>query len=56
MGNIDWRNKFDTPIFFVTPDVKRGLGLEDVFPDFHIIVSVWDELIPVLRRKGVSIF
>jgi len=56
MGNIDWRNKFDTPIFFVTADVKRGLGLEDVFPDYHIIVSVWDELIPVLRKKGTKIF
>ncbi|OGG19260.1 hypothetical protein A3D78_02630 [Candidatus Gottesmanbacteria bacterium RIFCSPHIGHO2_02_FULL_39_14] len=52
----NWSQKFKQPIFFVTPDIKRGLGLEDVFPNFHIIVSFWDELIPVLRKKGSRIF
>ncbi|OGG02488.1 hypothetical protein A2W14_01670 [Candidatus Gottesmanbacteria bacterium RBG_16_37_8] len=43
------------PLFFVSPDIKRGLGLEDLLPDFHLICSYYDSLIPVLRRNKVKI-
>ena len=51
-----WFQKFSEPVFFVTPDVKRGLGLEDILPEFHLICSYWDDLIPHLRKKGCRIF
>lgn len=43
-------------IFFVTPDVKRGMGLEDTLSKFHIVCSFWDPLIPILRKQGANIF
>lgn len=43
-------------VFFVTPDVKRGLGLTDLLPNFHIICSYPDPLIGVLRKQGAKIF
>lgn len=50
----DKLNKFN--IFFITPDVKRGIGFEDLLPNYHIICSYWDALIPVLRKQGADIF
>ncbi|MBI3955469.1 ATP-grasp domain-containing protein [Candidatus Gottesmanbacteria bacterium] len=43
-------------IFFVTPDIKRGLGLDGILPDYHIICGHYDPLIPQLRKQGVQIF
>lgn len=43
-------------IFFVTPDFKRGLGLDGILPDYHIICGHYDPLIPQLRKQGVQIF
>ena len=43
-------------IFFVTPDLKRGLGLDGILPDYHIICGRFDPLIPRLRKQGVQIF
>ena len=53
----NWINKFrDYPIFFISPDIKRGLGLERILPDFHLICSYPDPLIPVLREDNARIF
>jgi len=43
-------------IFFVTADVKRGLGLEDALPSYHILCAQSDPLISVLRRQGAKIY
>ncbi len=43
-------------IFFITPDLKRGLGLDGILPDYHIICGHFDPLIPQLRKQGVQIF
>lgn len=43
-------------VFFVTPDFKRGLGLDGILPDYHIICGHFDPLIPQLRKQGVQIF
>ncbi len=43
-------------IFFVTPDFKRGMGLDGILPDYHIICGHYDPLIPQLRKQGVQIF
>lgn len=46
----------DSSIFFVTPDIWRGIGLEDHLPNFSIICSSYDPIIPILRRQGTNIF
>ncbi|MBI4226593.1 hypothetical protein HY612_05780 [Candidatus Roizmanbacteria bacterium] len=53
----NWKNSFSNQSFFyITPDVKRGLGLENILPHFHIICSYFDPLIPVLRKQNANIF
>lgn len=47
---------FKRSIFFVTPDLKRGLGFDGILPDYHIISGHFDPLIPVLRKQGVQVF
>uniref|UniRef100_A0A7C4M026 ATP-grasp domain-containing protein n=1 Tax=candidate division CPR3 bacterium TaxID=2268181 RepID=A0A7C4M026_UNCC3 len=47
---------FSEDIFFVTPDIKRAIGIENIFPHYHIICSYNDPLISILRKKGVKIF
>ena len=42
--------------FYITPDFKRGIGLESVLPNYHIICTYLDPLIPVLRKQGAKIF
>lgn len=49
-------NLISEDIFFVTPDVKRAIGIEDLLPNYHIICSYNDPLIPILRKRGVKIF
>lgn len=46
----------DDDFFYVTTDVKRALGLEDILPNFHVITSVYDPLIPLLRNKNIHVF
>ncbi len=46
----------DKSFFYITPDVKRGIGLESVLPNFHIICSYHDPIIPILRNQGANIF
>lgn len=54
---VNWTEKFtDDDIFFVTPDIKRGLGFAAVLPKYHVICTDFDPLIPVLRRQGAKIF
>lgn len=43
-------------IFYITPDVKRGIGLEGILPNYHIICTYFDPLIPILRNQGANIF
>lgn len=47
---------FKRSVFFITPDFKRGLGLEGILPEYHIICGYFDSLIPMLRKQGVQIF
>lgn len=52
-----WQNQLNNKhIFFISPDVKRALGLEDILSNYHIICSSKDCLIPVLRNQGANIF
>lgn len=53
----NWRQQFiDDYIFFITPDVKRGLGFAGILPKYHIICSDKDPIIPIVRTQGANIF
>lgn len=53
----DWQKYFKGDnIFFITPDVKRGLGFTGVLPNYHIICSEFDPIIPILRKQQAKIF
>ncbi len=54
--NNNFADIFPESIFFVSPDVKRGMGPEDILPHYHILCSYSDPLIPILRRQGARIF
>lgn len=42
------------PIFFVTPNPMRAIGLEKWLPDFHIIYSQNSSGVNLLRKEGVK--
>ena len=53
----EWKQKLSAEsIFFITVDIKRGLGLERVLPNYHIICSYNDPIIGYLRKEGANIF
>ncbi len=53
----NWRQQFENEdIFFVTPDVKKGVGFAGILPKYHIICSHFDPIIPILREQGANIF
>jgi hypothetical protein len=53
----DWKVKLEKEtIFFITPDIKRGLGLEGILPNFHLICSYSDPLIEPLKENGTNVF
>ncbi|MCL5797821.1 MAG: ATP-grasp domain-containing protein [Patescibacteria group bacterium] len=52
-----WQDSFsDEQIFYITPDVKRGIGLDTVLPGYHIVCLYPDPIISPLRKKGANIF
>lgn len=57
MDKINWKKHFEgEDVFFVTPDVKRGLGFAGILPNYHIICTDFDPIIPILRKQGANIF
>lgn len=48
--------KIIEPIFYVTNDVGRGIGLENLLPNYHIVCLDDHPLIDILQRNGVSVF
>lgn len=54
---VKWQENFiQEDIFFVTPDVKRGLGFAGILPKYHIVCTDFDPIIPVLKNQGANIF
>lgn len=52
-----WQEKIDKQsVFFITTDIKRGIGLEDQLSNYHILCAEYDPLIPILRQQGAKIF
>jgi hypothetical protein len=45
-----------TPIFYVTNVVDRGIGLENIIPNYHIICIDHDDEVDYLEKAGAKIF
>jgi len=45
-----------TPIFYVANAVDRGVGLENIIPDYHIICIDHDDEVDYLIESGAKIF
>lgn len=56
MGELNVLEKIYEPIFFVTNDAGRAIGLEDRLPNFHIICLDDHPLVDLLKKKGISVF
>ncbi|PIV01287.1 hypothetical protein COS54_01335 [Candidatus Shapirobacteria bacterium CG03_land_8_20_14_0_80_39_12] len=44
------------PVFYVTNNVGRGIGLENLLPNFHIVCLDDHPLVDILKKKGISVF
>ncbi len=44
------------PVFYLTNDVSRAIGLEKLLPNYHIICLDDHPLVDMLQQKGVSVF
>lgn len=45
-----------TPVFYVTNAVDKGVGLENIIPDYHIICIDHDDEVDYLQKTGAKIF
>lgn len=45
-----------TPIFYVTNNVDKGVGLEKIIPNYHIVCIDYDDEVDCLIEKGVKVF
>ncbi|MBU4338302.1 ATP-grasp domain-containing protein [Patescibacteria group bacterium] len=45
-----------TPIFYVSNVVDRGIGLENIIPNYHIICIDYDDEVDYLEKAGAKIF
>lgn len=48
--------KIKTSIFFIATNADRGVGLEKIIPNFHIICIDYDDEVEYLEKQGVKIF
>lgn len=48
--------QINEPIFYITNDVGRGVGLESVLPNYHIVCLDNHPLIDILKKNNVSVF
>ena len=54
--NLDILRTITKPIFYVTNDVSRGIGLENLLPNYHSICLDDHLLVDYLTAAGVSVF
>ncbi|MCL5090555.1 MAG: hypothetical protein M1514_00950 [Patescibacteria group bacterium] len=53
---LDIIKKITEPIFFVTNDVSRGIGLEKILPNYHLVCLDDHPIVDLLLKDGVSVF
>lgn len=56
MRELNILEKINQPIFFVTNDVGRAIGMEKLLPNFHIVCMDDHPLVDLLLKDGVSVF
>lgn len=56
MAHLDLVKKIREPVFYVTNDVGRGIGLENLLPNYHIVCLDEHPLVTLLQKAGVSVF
>src|SRR4030042_4500047 len=44
------------PIFFITNDAERGIGLEKLLTNYHIVAIDDNEIISYMINQGVNVF
>lgn len=44
------------PLFYISPDIKRALGLEEMLKGYTIICSEKNDLVDLVRKKGCTVF
>lgn len=49
-------NNINPPIFYISPDPLRALGLEKIYDNYHIVCTMYSPLVDQLLREGVSVF
>lgn len=54
--NLEILKKITEPIFYVTHDVSRGLGLERLLPNYHLVCLDDHPLVDILLEEGISVF
>lgn len=54
--NLDVLKNINEPVFYVTNEVGRGIGLEKLLPNYHIICLDDHPLVDLLEKAGVSVF
>ena len=53
---IDFSIFNNIPIFYISPDIKRALGLELVLPNYYIVCSFYNPLVDMVRKRGGKVF
>ncbi len=54
--DLNTLKEINDPIFFVTNDVWRGIGLEKILPNYHIVCLDDHPLVDYLLKSNVSVF
>lgn len=56
MENFEFLKEITEPIFYVTNDVAKGIGLEKLLPNYHIICLDDHPLVGYLLKSGIKVF
>jgi len=53
---LDVLKKIKKPIFYVTNDPSRGVGLESIVSNYHVVCLDDHPLVELMQKRGVSVF
>jgi len=56
MKDLDFLKEFKEPIFYVTNDVAKGIGPENILPNYHIICLDDHPLVDYLLESKLKVF
>jgi len=53
---LDALKKLTQPVFYVTNDPSRGVGLEKILPNYHVVCLDYHPIVELMEKSGVSVF